>query len=351
MNNWKKNVRKVVPYTPGEQPQCRNIIKLNTNENPYPPSPKVFEVIKKFDSDMLKKYSDPSAGMLVDSLAEFHGVGRDMVFVGVGSDDVLGMAFMTFFCSEKPIFFPDITYSFYDVWAELFKIPYEVKALDEDFKIRKEDYLFDNGGIVIANPNAPTSIEMKASDIEEIVAANPDSVVVIDEAYTDFGSETVLPLVERYDNLLVVRTFSKSRSMAGMRIGYAVGQPEIIKAMNDVKNSYNSYTMSHLAILSGAASVKDKQYFQETLERVIRTREKYAGKLKELGFSMPDSSTNFLFATHESVPAEEIFNRLRDKNIYIRYFKKPRIDNYIRISVGTDEEMERLVEALKEILS
>lgn len=350
MSSWKKNIREVMPYTPGEQPQVPDIIKLNTNENPYPPSPMVREALASFQAENLRKYPDANITELVNVLAKEHGVDKSMVFVGVGSDDVLGMAFLSFFNAELPILFPDITYSFYDVWADLYRIPYETPALDSEFRIRKEDYMVPNGGIVIANPNAPTSIEMPLQDIEDIVRANRDSVVIIDEAYIDFGGHSALPLVEKYDNLLVVRTFSKSRSMAGMRIGYAIGQPELIQVLNSVKNSYNSYTMTQISIVSGAASVMDKEYFDEIRAKVIRTREIYKEKLRSLGFSMPDSATNFLFASHASVPAEKIFNSLREKKIYVRYFKKPRIDNYLRITVGTDEEMECLYKALEEIV-
>lgn len=350
MNDWKKNIRAVVPYTPGEQPQVSDIIKLNTNENPYPPSPMVREAIASFQPENLRKYPDPNAAGLVGALAKEHGVEKNMVFVGVGSDDVLGMAFLSFFHSELPILFPDITYSFYDVWADLYGIPYRSPEVDTAFRIRKEDYMVPNGGIVIANPNAPTSMEMPLQDIEDIVRANREAVVIIDEAYVDFGGHSALPLIEKYDNLLVVRTFSKSRSMAGMRIGYAIGQPELIRVLNDVKNSYNSYTMSQISIVSGMASVMDKEYFDEIRAKIIRTREAYKEKLGTLGFSMPDSAANFLFVTHASVPAEKIFNSLRERNIYVRYFKKPRIDNYLRITVGTDEEMERLYEALREIV-
>ncbi|MGN0165193.1 MAG: histidinol-phosphate transaminase [Lachnospiraceae bacterium] len=351
MNGWKKNIREVVPYTPGEQPQSTDIIKLNTNENPYPPSPMVTEAINNFNEDNLRKYPNANAEALIKVLAAEHGVNENMIFVGVGSDDVIGMAFLTYFNSGDPILFPDITYSFYDVWADLFRIPYLTPALDENFKINEKDYMQPNGGIVIANPNAPTSIEMPADKIEEIIKSNPDVVVIIDEAYVDFGGHSVLPLVSKYDNLLVVRTFSKSRSMAGMRIGYAIGQPELIQALNHVKHSYNSYTMNQISIVSGVASVLDKTYFDETRAKIVSTREFYKEKLKEIGFYMPDSATNFLFATHDIVPAEHIFKELKKQNIFVRYFKKPRIDNYLRITVGTDKEMESLYEALKVIIS
>ena len=235
MKPWEANIRKVVPYTPGEQPNERGMIKLNTNENPYSPAPGVEKALKALDADTLRLYPDPTAGDLVHSIAAFYGLKDEQVFTGVGSDDVLAMCFLTFFNSEKPILFPDITYSFYDVWADLLRIPYERPALDEEFHIRKEDYFRENGGIVFPNPNAPTGVEMPLSEIEEIVAKNPESIVIVDEAYVDFGAASALPLIEKYDNLLVVQTFSKSRSLAGMRIGYAFGNPELIKYLNDVK--------------------------------------------------------------------------------------------------------------------
>lgn len=351
MNGWKNNLRKVTPYTPGEQPQVLDIIKLNTNENPYPPAPQVRETLAWFDTEALRKYPDPNSRALVKALAKEYGVSEENIFVGVGSDDVLGMAFLTCFNSDKPVLFPDITYSFYDVWCDLFGIKYETRSLDGNFCIVKEEYMCENGGIVIANPNAPTSIAMDSSDIEDIIAANPDSVVIVDEAYVDFGGESVLPLINKYDNLLVVRTFSKSRSMAGVRIGFAFGSAELIAALNSVKNSYNSYTMNSLTIAAGVASLENREYFEETLEKIIATRRKYSNLIKDLGFTMPDSSTNFLFVEHLTIPARIIFQELRNRKIYVRYFDKPRIDNRLRITVGTDEEMEKLVKALERIVS
>ena len=339
MGDWKKNLRVVDPYVPGEQPKQENMIKLNTNENPYPPAPGVEKVLKSMETGDFRLYPKPDARELVDALAEEYGVPAEQVFVGVGSDDVLGMAFLTCFNSEKPVLFPDITYSFYPVWADLFKIPYNRPALDENFCIKKEDYFAENGGIVIANPNAPTSIAMPLADVEEIIAKNPDSVVIIDEAYVDFGEESALPLVKKYDNLLVVQTFSKSRSMAGMRIGFAIGSRALIDAMYAVRNSYNSYTMNMPSILCGVEAVKDRAYFDKTRIAIMETREDVAEKLAKLGFTVLPSSTNFLFAAHESVPAEELFMMLREKHIYVRYFKSPRINNYLRITIGTREQM------------
>ena len=350
MKAWEANIRKVVPYTPGEQPNETDMIKLNTNENPYPPAPGVERVLKAMDTDTLRLCPDPTAGDLVRSIAGFYGVREDQVFVGVGSDDVLAMCFMTFFNSEKPVLFPDITYSFYDVWAELFRIPYERPALDEEFHIRKEDYFRENGGIIFPNPNAPTGVEMPLSDIEEILLKNPGSIVIVDEAYVDFGGVSALPLIEKYDNLLVVQTFSKSRSLAGMRIGYVFGNPELIRYLNDVKYSFNSYTMDRTALAAGVASVEDREYFEEGCQKIIATREWTKKELKELGFSFQDSKANFIFATHESVPAKELFEALREKHIYVRYFPKDRIDDHLRITIGTDEEMKKFIGFLKEYL-
>ena len=350
MKTWEKNVRKVVPYVPGEQPKVQNLIKLNTNENPYPPSPKVAEALKGIDVDCMRLYPDPAASVLVKGIADFYQLQEDQVFVGVGSDDVLAMIFMTFFNSKKPILFPDITYSFYDVWADMLRIPFETKALDDDFQIRKEDYYGENGGVVFPNPNAPTGILMPLSEIEDIIAHNRNVIVVVDEAYIDFGGESALPLIEKYDNLLVVQTFSKSRSLAGMRLGFAMGNEKLIWYINDVKYSFNSYTLNQTALSLGVQAIKDREYFEETCAKVIATREWTKCELKELGFSFGDSMSNFIFATHERVPAKEIFEALREHNIFVRYFSKPRIDNYLRISIGTQQEMEHLIAFLTDYL-
>lgn len=349
MNQWRENIRQVEPYTPGEQPKETGIVKLNTNENPYPPSPKVNEIHENLGD--LRLYPDPTAGALVEAIAQYHNVDRSQVFVGVGSDDVLAMSFLTFFNSQKPILFPDITYSFYDVWAGLYRIPYETPALTEDFKIRKEDYYKENGGVIFPNPNAPTGIYENLTFIEDILKHNQDVVVIVDEAYIDFGGATALPLLEKYENLLVVRTFSKSRSMAGLRIGYAIGNQELIKALNDVKYSFNSYTMNLPSILLGTASLKDESYFRETTEKIMETRSWFESEMRKLGFSFPDSKANFIFASHKEVPAKEIFEAAKEHKIYVRYFEKPRIDNYLRISIGTREEMQKLLDFLTDYLN
>ena len=345
MKAWKKNIRQVVPYVPGEQPKETDVIKLNTNENPYPPSPKVKELCGRIEN--LRLYPDPAASRLVNAIADYKGLDRSQVFVGVGSDEVLALSFLTFFNSDKPILFPDITYSFYDVWADLFRIPYETRALDDAFQIRREDYYGENGGVIFPNPNAPTGVLMPLDGIRDILEHNQDVVVIVDEAYIDFGGETAQSLFDTYENLLVVQTFSKSRSLAGLRIGYAMGSPELIRALHDVKYSFNSYTMNQPSILLGAASVEDDAYFRETTAKIIDTREWFKKEMRDLGFTFPDSKSNFLFASHESVPAKEIFEAARKQNIYVRYFDKERINNYLRITIGTDEEMKRFLEFLK----
>ncbi len=348
--SWEDNVRKVVPYTPGEQPKIKNIIKLNTNENPYPPAPAVAERLKSMDVSEFRKYPDPTCSVLVDAIADFYKVDKKKVFVGVGSDDVLAMAFMTFFNSDKPVLFPDITYSFYDVWAELFRIPYRQIPLKDDFTIDVEDYLVENGGIVIANPNAPTGVELARDAVEKMISNNPDTVVIVDEAYIDFGGTSVIDLIDKYDNLLVVQTFSKSRSMAGMRIGYAFGCEKLIKYLSDVKFSFNSYTMNMPTLELGALAVADREYFEKTRDKVVATRERAKVSLRELGFEFEDSKTNFIFARHPEMAGKEIFDELRKRDIIVRRWDIERIREYLRISIGTDEEMDKLVEALKEIL-
>ena len=288
--SWEDNVRKVVPYTPGEQPQNPNVIKLNTNECPYPPAPGVAKALQSFQADALRLYPDPAASDLTKALAAYYGVKQSEVFVGVGSDDVLAMIFMTFFNSKKPLLFPDITYSFYDVWADLFRIPYRQIPLNDEFEINKEDYIGKEcGGIIFPNPNAPTGVLVDLAFIEDIVKANPDVIVVVDEAYIDFGGISALPLIKKYDNLLVVQTFSKSRAMAGIRIGYAFGCEKLIKYLSDVKFSFNSYTMNRPALSLGVEAVRDDAYFKEIVGKIVNTREWVKKELKELGFVFKDS--------------------------------------------------------------
>lgn len=352
MKAWENNIRKVIPYVPGEQPQQSSVIKLNTNENPYPPSPSVEKALLGLDLDLLRRCPDPSALELVCSIAEFYGVTKEQVFAGVGSDDALAMTFLTCFHSNQPILFPDITYSFYEVWADLFRIPYQKQALDGEFYIRPEDYAKKNGGVIIPNPNAPTGICQPLGQIEEIVKNNSDVIVVIDEAYIDFGGDSALPLLKKYENLLIAQTFSKSRSFAGMRIGFLLGNPDLIRYIQDCKYSFNSYTLNQTAITLGAAVMRDKEYFDQCRNRIMETREWVKTKFLELGFSFPDSMANFLFVTHPQFAAETLFMALKEAGIYVRHFKKPeRISNYLRITIGTREEMECLVSFLNTYMS
>lgn len=347
---WEDNVRKVEPYIPGEQPKEANVIKLNTNECPYPPAPSVQKKLQELDYDKLRLYPDTQAEALEKELCRHYGIKPEQLFIGVGSDDVLAMSFLTFFNSQKPILFPDITYSFYEVWADLFRIPYEKISLKDDFTIEKEDYLKENGGIIIPNPNAPTGVAEEIDMLEEIISGNRDQVVIIDEAYVDFGGDSCLRLIDKYDNLMVVQTFSKSRSLAGLRIGYAMGNSKLIGYLKDAKFSFNSYTMNMPSIELGAEALKDEKYFKETVDKVIVTREWVKEELSLLGFTFTDSKSNFIFASHDTIPAEEIFNMLKKKNIYVRFWNKPRIQNYLRISIGTKEQMDCLLESLREIV-
>lgn len=345
MKAFEKNIRKVEPYVPGEQPQ-RQVIKLNTNENPYPPAPGVSKALMELDVDRMRLYPDPTAGQLVHTLAEYYGVKDEQVFVGVGSDDVLAMCFLTFFNSDKPILFPDITYSFYKVWAELYRIPYECPAVNDELRIVKEDYYKENGGIIFPNPNAPTAIYENLEFVEDVLQHNQDVIVIVDEAYVDFAGKSAIELIDKYENLLVVQTFSKARSMAGMRIGYAIGNETLIKYLNDAKYSFNSYTMNQTSLACGVEAVRDKAYFTEHINKIVETREWTKKELTKLGFTFPDSQANFIFATHEKYDAKELFEALKEADIYVRYFSNERIKDYLRITIGTKEEMETLISFL-----
>lgn len=345
-----KSIRQAEPYVPGEQPQHK-VIKLNTNENPYPPSPRVAQLLKDADADALRLYPDPEASALTEALARYYKVDKNQVFVGVGSDDVISLCFLTFFNSDRPILFPDITYSFYKVWAGLYRIPYECPELDGDFRIVREDYYRENGGIIFPNPNAPTAIYEELDFVEDILAHNRDSIVIVDEAYIDFAGRSAVELIGKYDNLIVVQTFSKSRSMAGMRIGYAISNPELIRCLSNVKYSFNSYTMNQPSLLCGAAAVEDEVYFQDRIRMIIETREWAKKELKELGFEFPDARANFIFARHPRCDAQKLFEELKDAGIYVRHWNSDRIKDYLRITIGTKEEMEALFDFLKKRLS
>lgn len=350
MHFWSPEVRELEPYVPGEQPKIQNLLKLNTNENPYPPSPKVVEAVQKVlenSADALRLYPDPDASELKQAIAKQQNVAVGNVFVGNGSDEVLAHIFKAFFVQEQPLLYPDITYSFYPVYSQFFGVKTKILPLNDDFEIVVDDYKQANGGIIIANPNAPTSIALGLSAIEEILQANPNSVVVIDEAYVDFGAESAVKLVEKYDNLVVCQTTSKSRSLAGLRVGFAIAQPHLIAALEAVKNSFNSYPMDRFAIAAAVASFQDQAYFEAQCQKVIASREKLVTDLTSLGFKILPSHANFIFASHPQQDAGELAAALRERGIIVRYFNKPRINQYLRITIGTDDQNQRLVDTLK----
>lgn len=347
---WTKNLRNIEPYVPGEQSKDKDIVKINANENPYPPSPKAVEALKRFDTNKLRFYPSANSTKLKEAIAKYYKVDVSNVFVGNGSDDVLAVAFQSFFNSEKPIVYPDLTYSFYPVWCSLFGIKYKNYPVGDDFRINPEDYKEKNGGVVIPNPNAPTSLGEGLDFVEKILNYNQDSVVIIDEAYVDFGGTSSIPLIDKYENLLVTGTFSKSRSLAGLRIGFAIGSKALIDVMEAVKNSYNSYTVDSLSIEMGAASIEDDEYFKSTCKKVIKTRERVTLELEKLGFDVLDSQTNFIFATHNEHNMKSLFEYLKTQKVFIRYFSLPRIENYVRITIGTNEEMDIFLEKTKEFI-
>ncbi len=349
MRFWSPEVRELEPYTPGEQPKIQNLLKLNTNENPYPPSPKVVEAVQKVlanGADVLRLYPDPDASELKHAIAKQQSVPVEQVFVGNGSDEVLAHIFKAFFVQELPLLYPDITYSFYPVYSQFFGVETKVLPLNDDFEIVVADYKQPNGGIIITNPNAPTSIALGLSAIEEVLQANPNSVVVIDEAYVDFGAESAVALVEKYDNLVVCQTTSKSRSLAGLRVGFAIAQPHLIAALEAVKNSFNSYPMDRFAIAAAVASFEDQAYFEAQNAKVIASREKLTAQLSELGFKVLPSAANFIFASLPSKDAGELAAELREHGIIVRYFNKSRINQFLRITIGTDEQNQRLIDTL-----
>ena len=353
---WNDKIKEIEPYVPGEQPKDKKYIKLNTNENPYSPSEKVIEKIKSMNLEDLKLYPDPDVSELRKVIAEYFSkkiderITKEQIFVGNGSDEVLALIFMTFFNKGDKVYYPDITYSFYPVYADLFDLK-EVKIpLNENFEIEIEKYFGLDGHIIITNPNAPTSIALKLEEIEEIVKKNPNQLVVVDEAYVDFGAESSVKLVNKYENVLVVQTFSKSRSFAGMRLGYAIGSENIIEGLNRLKFSFNSYTIDRISIEAGIESFKDDDYFIKINAKIIETREKTVKKLKELGFKVLNSSANFIFISHNKVFARDLYKQLKDNGILVRYFAKDRIDNYLRVTIGTDEEMEIFIEKLEKLL-
>jgi len=347
---WSALVHTLTPYVPGEQPKLQNLIKLNTNENPYGPSPKVLEAIRAEVGEGLKLYPDPNSDRVRGAVAAYYGIEPAQVFVGNGSDEVLAHAFQALLKHERPLLFPDISYSFYPVYCDLYQIEYQRIPLDDDFQIRVDDYVRPNGGIIFPNPNAPTGRALPLVEIERLLRANTDSVVVIDEAYVDFGAESAVALISRYPNLLVVQTLSKSRSLAGLRVGFALGQPTLIEALDRVKNSFNSYPIDRLAMAGAAAALEDKAYFEQTRQAVIASRERLVAQLTELGFEVLPSAANFVFARHPRRDAAELAQALRERSIIVRHFKAPRIEQFLRITVGTDAQCQALVDALRQLL-
>ncbi|MCU4710674.1 histidinol-phosphate transaminase [Acinetobacter pittii] len=351
MRFWSPEVRELEPYVPGEQPKIQNLLKLNTNENPYPPSPKVVEAVQAVlthQADALRLYPDPDATALKHAIAKQQNIEVSQVFVGNGSDEVLAHIFKAFFLQDEPILYPDITYSFYPVYSQFFGTKTKEIPLNDNFEIEVKDYVQPNGGVIITNPNAPTSIALGLPEIEQILKANPDRVVVIDEAYVDFGAESAVSLVNRYENLVVCQTTSKSRSLAGLRVGFAIAQSHLIAALEAVKNSFNSYPIDRFAIAAAVASFEDQTYFEEQCQKVISSREKLVDELTALGFKVLPSKANFIFASHPSHDAGQLAQQLREQGIIVRYFNKPRINQFLRITVGADEQNERLVKTLKE---
>lgn len=351
MRFWSPEVRELEPYVPGEQPKIQNLLKLNTNENPYPPSPKVVEAVQEVlheQADVLRLYPDPDATVLKQAIAKQQNIDVSQVFVGNGSDEVLAHIFKAFFLQDEPILYPDITYSFYPVYSQFFGTKTKEIPLNENFEIDVRDYTQPNGGVIITNPNAPTSIALSLAEIEQVLQANPDRVVVIDEAYVDFGAESAVSLINRYENLVVCQTTSKSRSLAGLRVGFAIAQTHLIAALEAVKNSFNSYPIDRFAIAAAVASFEDQAYFEEQCQKVITSREKLVRDLTELGFNVLPSKANFIFATHSQHDAGQLAQKLREQGIIVRYFNKPRINQFLRITVGTNEQNARLVQTLKQ---
>ena len=347
---WSSFVKELVPYVPGEQPKLANLVKLNTNENPYGPSPTAIKAMQAEVSDSLRLYPDPNGDLLKRAVADYYNVQPGQVFVGNGSDEVLAHAFHGLFQHGKPLLFPDVTYSFYPVYCGLYGIDFEAIALDQQFQVDVDDYVRPNGGIIFPNPNAPTGCLLELEAIERLLQANPDSVVLVDEAYIDFGGRSAIALVDRYPNLLVTQTLSKSRSLAGLRVGLAVGHPDLIEALERIKNSFNSYPLDRIAIAGAAAAFDDREYFEQTCQRVIASRETVIAAMQDLGFEVLPSAANFIFARHPQREAAQLAAGLREQGVIVRHFKQPRIEQFLRITIGAPEQNQALLDALKGIV-
>lgn len=348
---WSKVTRNIEPYVPGEQPKDKKYIKLNTNENPYPPSPKVLEAIKRAANGDLRLYPDPDCSELRETIAKYYNLDKSEVFIGNGSDEVLALSFLAFFNPNDTIIFPEISYSFYPVYANLYNINYKTAKLNDDFSINLEEFMQENGGVVIANPNAPTGRFIDIESIKKILEYNSENVVIVDEAYIDFGGTSVVQLIDSYPNLLVIQTLSKSRSLAGMRVGFALGKAELIDGLNRIKNSFNSYTIDRIAAVAAIEAIKDEEYFKECTLKIIKTRDRISKELEDIGFNVIPSKSNFIFASHNNYEASKLFTMLKEKGVLVRYFNKEKINNYLRISIGSDEEMDTFIIRLKEVLS
>ncbi len=347
---WSAVVRGLTPYVPGEQPKLANLVKLNTNENPYPPSPRVLEALRQEVAETLRLYPDPNADRLKETLADYYGLNPGQVFVGNGSDEVLAHTFLGLLKHEKPLLFPDVTYSFYPVYCKLYEIPYRTVPLTADLQIQLEEYSQPNGGIIFPNPNAPTGRAVPLEAVEALLRRNTESVVVVDEAYVDFGATSAVGLIHRYPNLLIIQTLSKSRSLAGLRVGYALGDADLVEALERLKNSFNSYPLDRFAQAGAVEAIKDQAYFEQTRNAIIRTREVLVRDLEALGFEVVPSAANFVFARHPNQDGAQLCRHLRERSIIVRHFQQPRIDQYLRITVGTDEQCRLLIDALRAIL-
>lgn len=348
---WSRRLKDLVPYTPGEQPKGQKFIKLNTNENPYPPSENALQAINSAANPSVRLYPDPQSSELREALGDYYKLKSSQIFMGNGSDEILAFCFLAFFNPGEAIVFPDVTYSFYPVYAKLFAVDFRLIPVNNDFALPVAEFCKPNHGVIFPNPNAPTGMAVSRNDIETILKANPDNMVIIDEAYVDFGAESAVPLIQQYPNLLVVHTMSKSRSLAGMRVGYAMGDEGLITALCSVRDSVNSYTMDYVAQKAAVEAVRDTSYFDEICTRIRETRDRTMEKLRELGFAVTPSKANFMFISHNEKVAKDIFAALREKGILVRYFPLPRIDNYLRVTVGTDGEMDQFIQAIGEIIS